>query len=329
MTVDPDMEPLAEKVLGAWDLSPASVELVSVSENRVYRVASTEGEHYALRVHRPGYHTLAELESEVRWTRALDDAGIGVPAAIPTRKGRHFVEVEPGEGEGVRFAALTRWLSGRPLHDHLGDATVAARADAYRQLGRLMARMHEQAVRWETPAGFTRHSLDADGLMGEAPFWGRFWDLPQLSRAERRLLASARDQLHARLAALGKARAYSMIHADLHPANVLVVDGRPCAIDFDDAGFGWHAYDLAVALFFELGQPTFEATRDALVEGYRSARWLSEEDLERLPEFLLARSLAFVGWLSARPEVPLHALLPNAIDLACQRATALMGKDAA
>ena len=40
---------------------------------------------------------------------------------------------------------------------------------------------------------------------------------------------------------------YSMIHADMHPGNVLVDGDRLTVIDFDDAAWGWHAYDIAVA----------------------------------------------------------------------------------
>jgi len=36
--------------------------------------------------------------------------------------------------------------------------------------------------------------------------------------------------------------------ADLPPGNLLVHKDQLAVIDFDDAGFGWHHYDLAVAL---------------------------------------------------------------------------------
>ncbi len=329
MTVDPSAKRLADEAGRAWNISSVEIDLVSVSENLVYRIESSEGDAYALRLHRPGYHTLRELESEVQWTRALEVAGIGVPAAIPTQDGRHYIEVALSEGEGIHFAGLTRWLSGKPLHEHLGDANAQARVEAYQELGRLMAAMHDQAIQWKPPSRFARHALDADGLMGDSPFWGRFWDLPRLSSAERSLLSSAREWLHSRLTDYGKSQAYSMIHADLHPANVLVVEGRPCAIDFDDAGFGWHMYDVGVALFNEYGESTYEATRDALLQGYSSRRALHEKELDRLPEFLLARTLAFVGWLNERPDVPLHRFLPEVIEVACERATAAMAMRAA
>ena len=48
-----------------------------------------------------------------------------------------------------------------------------------------MAAMHNQASAWQPPAGFKRHALDADGLMGEAPFWGPFWEHRSSRRGER------------------------------------------------------------------------------------------------------------------------------------------------
>ena len=41
---------------------------------------------------------------------------------------------------------------------------------------------------------------------------------------------------------------YSMIHADFVAENVLVDEGRVRLIDFDDAGFGWHLFELATSL---------------------------------------------------------------------------------
>ena len=95
-------------------------------------------------------------------------------------------------------------------------------------------------------------------------------------------------------------------------------------IDFDDAGFGWYLYDIAVALYSPWTEEGFEAVQDAFVSGYRSGRPLAEEDLARLPVFLHMRDLAILGWLDARPELPQHAFLPEAIKAACARAKSLL-----
>ena len=318
---------VADRALLAWDVRVARVALISRTENVVFRVDAENGEGYALRVHRPGYHTLAELESEPLWTTALNEVGIGAPVAEKTRAGDHYAVVGvPGTDE-VRHVGLIPWFAGVPLDEMIEKAPDEGSRDShFERLGRVMATMHDQATAWQPPSQFQRHSLDADGFMGEAPFWGRFWDLPELTPTQRETLTHGRSLLYARLSEYGTDRGtYSMIHADLRSANILVTDDRVHVIDFDDAGFGWHQYDMAAALFDHLTSPSYESIRDALIAGYRSRRMISDEDLALLPQFLVVRMLAGLGWLHDRPEIGPYKLMPVLIELACSRVEAFLG----
>jgi Ser/Thr protein kinase RdoA (MazF antagonist) len=98
----------------------------------------------------------------------------------------------------------------------------------------------------ESAQGFIRQAWDADGLLGAHPIWGRFEDLAALTPEAARQLGQARDRARAKLTAFGKNEdRFGLIHADLLPENVLVHEGSPMAIDFDDSGFSWRLYDLA------------------------------------------------------------------------------------
>jgi Ser/Thr protein kinase RdoA (MazF antagonist) len=183
-------------------------------------------------------------------------------------------------------------------------ADTAAAERHFEQLGALTASMHDQAATWRSPAAFTRHALDADGFMGSAPHWGPFWDHQGLSAAERRLMLDTRARLHAALARLDRQPSvYSMIHADMHPGNVLVDDDRLTVIDFDDAAWGWHIYDIAVALVHQQDGPNLAAFERAYITGYRSVRPISEQSLMLVPMFRLVRGLAQIGWYHQRPEL--------------------------
>jgi Ser/Thr protein kinase RdoA (MazF antagonist) len=301
--------PAAQQALAAFPVDPAGVELLHVAENVTWRVTGASGERYVLRLHRPGYHTLEELLAEREWIGALADAGIAVPRGIPTLQGDEYATVRVLATGEVRHAGLAHWTEGEVLERLLAKAAGGVSDPAlidgwFGQLGLLIAAMHDQASRWRVPSGFTRHALDADGLMGQQPFWGRFWEHPSLGPVERRLLAQARARLHADLAALPRTTAnWSMIHADLHPGNLLVHDGALAVIDFDDAGFGWHVYDLAVALRGYRDAPFFERISAALLQGYRSRRPLFESAAALIPKFILIRRLASLGWAMQRPEL--------------------------
>ncbi len=293
----------ATHALTHWDLDRPRIEEVSRSENVVFRVETSNGAKFVLRLHRPGYHSYDELVSEQAWTSALRAAGMDVPTPRLTRAGGGYAHV--AFGDEMRYAGMLEWVDGDVMWGLIESAadpvSVAAR---FRALGGLMGRMHNQAAAWVRPEGFTRHALDADGLMGERPFWGRFWEAPALTSRQSREFDALRHRIFQVLRRLETGPdSYSLIHADLHPGNIVVHDEDLHVIDFDDAGFGWHVYDLAVALKNFQERPDFAGLRDALVAGYREVRPLGDATVALLPLFLLIRALATIGWISARPEL--------------------------
>ena len=180
----------------------------------------------------------------------------------------------------------------------------AQQAAQFTALGELIATLHDQASHWLPPPGFTRHALDAEGLMGDAPFWGPFWKARALTDAQQRHFSALRQQIHAILQQLPRdPDHFSLIHADLHPGNVVVNGERLHVIDFDDAAFGWHIYDFAVALKDYEDDPEFSIYQTALIGGYQRRRQIDEQALTLIPLFLLIRALNSIGWADARPEL--------------------------
>jgi Ser/Thr protein kinase RdoA (MazF antagonist) len=286
--------------LQQWNINARDIKTASHSENIVYHVLAEDKREYALRVHRPGYHTLAELESEQLWTDALSRFGISVPAAVKTHKGDYFTSVDC-DGS-TRYVGLVHWLEGRPLSEL--SFSPEDLCGMLSSLGQICARMHNQASAWCVPPGFERHHLNVDGFFGEAPFWGRFWEVPDLTTAQRDLVLVAREKIIDQLTAYGEnQQTYSMIHADLHHQNLMVNDERLTVFDFDDAGFGWHQYDLAVALHEYRNRENFDELKSSIIQGYRQERSISDGDLALLPLFLLVRNLALIGWAHERPEL--------------------------
>jgi len=313
--------PAALTSLEAFELHVAELKLVSLAENVTFRVTVRDGAPYVLRLHRPGYHTFDELNSERVWIRALADAGIAVPRAVTARDGRDYVAVDIAATVERRYVGLSHWTNGDLLADVLRlSRSVGDSEGYYVQLGSIAASMHAQAAVWPVPGTFARHAFDADGLMGETPFWGPFWEHAALSVVQRRLLLDTRDRIHAALNRYGRdAATFSMIHADLHTGNLLLDGERLTVIDFDDAGFGWHQYDAAVALFGSWTAPEFPLLERAFVRGYRSVRGISDEQLALLPMFLLIRGMAIIGWIHQRPELDRSQYLRSLIDLVCSK----------
>jgi Ser/Thr protein kinase RdoA (MazF antagonist) len=316
---------LARTALGSWGLEALALDLIKYRENAVFRVAASDGQQYALRVHRAGYHTDIELRSELTWMRALLEDGFDVPEIVPASSGELFVVARHPDVPEPRQVDLLRWVNGRPLGAVEGalEGDAESLADTFRTIGVLAARLHNQAQRWTPPAGFTRHAWDTDGLVGERPFWGRFWELAALTDEQRALIDRARRRVRTDLERLERSSGnYGLIHADFAPENLMVDGDRIRLLDFDDAGYGWHLFEIATSLYFHIGQPYFAAIERAMLEGYRSARELSAEDEALLPLFYAARSFTYLGWVHTRQETETaRELTPMLVDLCCGAAT--------
>lgn len=300
-----------------WNVYPKDIELASHSENIVYKVTAEDEQQYALRVHRPGYHTLPELISEQIWTTALADFGINVPRSYITESGNYYVAVHCGGS--IRQIGLIEWKEGNPLASELPDIQEAGfPLSAAADIGVICATLHNQATNWPVPPDFCRHSLNLEGFVGEKPFWGRFWEAPCLTKAEQKTINQLRHMVKERLGAYGQpANTYSIIHADLHANNLFMTSAGLMVIDFDDAGFGWHQYDLAVALYSYCDRADYESIYSACIDGYLKHRLMSDGDLAMIPLFMLIRSLASIGWASARPELGHDDYLRYLVDRAC------------
>ena len=300
--MDSYLSAIAREAVSNWGIDISELELLPLTENITFRVTETSGKRYVLRLHRPGYHSLGELESEHQWTHALRKAEIDVPVPVTTTNGSYYCPIRV-HGD-IRYAGMLKWVNGATMLSLLGDKVDGAVAEKrFFQIGELLAKIHNQACSWEPPENFSRHAFNADGLFGKQPFWGRFWEARSTNEKQRQWLCRVRDQLRAVLTRYGESpETYSLIHSDLHPGNVIVNGGQLHIIDFDDSGYGWHQYDLAVSLFNYRRHSQFFLMQNSLFKGYRNHRHLSDQAISYVPLFLVIRALASIGWFSDRPE---------------------------
>lgn len=296
---------LAAEAAAHWNATP--VRLIRNRENAVFEVALPAG-RAALRLHRMGYQDDAAIRSELWWCAALAREGVNVPAALSATDGSLLVTLSNG-----RKASCIAWVEGEALGE-AGvpyDRPLPQLFEQHRVLGKLIADFHAATARLTLPADFTRPRWDIEGLVGETPFWGRFWEHPVAAPDQRATLIRARAYLRGKLMSHAAAGAtLAPIHADLLRENVLVNGHSLWLIDFDDSGIGFPLFDLGTVLSQNLYEPEYTAIRDALMEGYGTA------DREMVEVFTLARTCASVGWTMPRLalEDPVH---PRHLARAC------------
>ncbi len=289
---------LARAALPAWGLQiDSSLELLAERENAVFVVTTGAGERFVLRVHRAGYHSDAQIRSHVEWARALQrDSVVRTADVVDATSGEPFTRVSHPAVPEERQVSLLRWAKGTQLSELGGGAE-----QEFGLIGELMAKLHSHAVGWEPPAGFDVLRWDADGLVGDDPVWGRFWEAEGLDADQRASMMSFREPARRELEEFGASPdRFGLVHCDFLAENLLVDDGRITLLDFDDAGYGWHVFDIATALAMATLREDFDDLRAAFVAGYRRQRELPEEHLARLPLFFALRAATYVGWAHTR-----------------------------
>jgi Ser/Thr protein kinase RdoA (MazF antagonist) len=295
----------AADALAAYGCHPgAAVELLNVSENATFLVSDPEAAPSVLRVHRLGYHTEREIESELAWMDALRaEAGVRTPRVLPATDGRRVVTVAERDAAAARHCVRFEFLPG-------SEPTAELTTSHFAELGEITARMHRHARRWLRPAWFTRFHWDYAAAFGEQARWGRWQDGIGVGPSERQVLTRLDDMLQARLAAFGAGPArYGLVHADTRLANLLVHDGSVSVIDFDDSGFSWYLYDLGTAVSFFEHSPEVPALVESWLDGYRRAGVLSAVDQAEIWTFIMFRRLLLVAWIGSHRGVHIAAEL--------------------
>jgi len=104
------------------------------------------------------------------------------------------------------------------------------------------------------------------------------------------VFAAAAQRVHTTVQALGENQdVFGFIHADLHQWNYMFHGEEVRAIDFDDCGWGYYTYDMAVTLSYLEDWGTFPALQDAFLTGYQRVRPLPRRYAAALPRTVKSR----------------------------------------
>lgn len=285
---DSNVIALAKEAAARW--GGHSPRLLRNRENAVFEITIGQS-RAALRLHRMGYQTDRAIWSELWWCAALAAKGVAVPSALPDHQGNLLVTLSNG-----RRASVISWVEGEALG--IAGEPYATEPDLlltrHHNLGRLVRTFHQTTAQLTLPQEFDRPRWDIPGLVGENPFWGRFWDHPSASPDQKRALIRARDFLVEALTDHARTHDMQPIHADVLRENVLIHGEDLTLIDFDDSGWGFALYDLGTVMSQNLYEPARDALFEALCDGYGT------QDLRMTRIMTLARTCASVGWTIPR-----------------------------
>lgn len=281
--------------------SGLTVRMINLSENATYSVQAPDGQRWALRIHRDGYHSRTAIASELAWLQHLRDKRVIVtPAPVPGRDGEIIQVVGHPRMKNPRHVVLSEWESG--AEPGIGEDLSAP----FEVLGEVTARMHRHTREWQRPTWFARPVWNFETSLGANPHWGSWRHGLGVDAGNAALFGRTVDVIERRLTAYGQGSdRFGLIHCDLRLANLLVDDAAVKVIDFDDCGFSWFMYDAATPVSFYEHEPQVPGLIEAWKTGYRRVLDLTAADEAEIPTFVMLRRLLLVAWIGSHAETEL------------------------
>ncbi|MCH2140419.1 MAG: aminotransferase class III-fold pyridoxal phosphate-dependent enzyme [Phycisphaerales bacterium] len=235
-----------------------------------------------------------DLDLEEAVQHVLEQAGLPVPCAQPSKTGERVVDVEI---DGVqRPARMQRRLPGVQWRE------APATPDLLANIGSMIAHIHQALAGFSHSGSGRTHpwSLEGAGMHRKCT--------PHIQDEALRRAADRAFQLHAALDLSDCPR--GMLHGDVNNENILV-DGEDvtAVLDFGDCLEGPLVADLAITLAYAFQHEGMELeTAAAIVEGYDRVRPLDLSEQQALFPLMLARLATSACFAAVREETdPAHA----------------------
>jgi len=302
---------IAQAVLTYYDLPNAQLTFLGQSQNATFRVETPTGDKFLLRLH-VGIEIASDgsddiwrkpsvIESELLWLNAIaNQTNLTVPQPVQNNLGEWSTSFTSAEFEYPISCSLLRWVEGEHLE---GEPT----AQQVRQLGMLMAQLHQHASNWSLPPGFDRPSHDVEQLKSAISQLGVLVQNGTISTDDYQVFQKATAQVQEFMPTLQQTPdTWGLIHADLHQGNYVLYGEEVRPIDFSRCGFGFYLYDIGESV------GDIEASlRLHFFEGYASVRALPA-DYQRIVEaFFIGATVENFAFLGAKPQE--HEWLSRAV----------------
>lgn len=314
LTVEQQVEtmlPLAQQILTAYDLGECELESINHEYNSTFKVTAASGDRFALRINVNSQRTLANLKAEIFWVERLaSEPNINVPSPVKNSNGEYISKAWHPMLERDLFAVLFTWLKGAELGDEPTEEMMRA-------TGRAMAHMHAASRDTKLPEGAQLPIVDD-------MFWGyadAITPSEQLTTDEKATLARAIEVIEQTTRAMYSRTKPQLIHADIHPWNVMWNAGDVAVFDFDDCVIGLPAQDIAVTLYYN----DTEEQDAAFLAGYQEVTPLPDYTEREMNVLKLQRRINLLSYILETENPEHRAMVPEYLAKTLQRIESVLG----
>ena len=255
---------LAVDALRQFGVDAARLQLIGYDTNIIYRVWTSGGGQYALRLANPAWRSAETAVSEAMWLDALAcDTDIPVPKIERTVGGNTVVFPKAAGAPTNRHAVLMRWQPGVLLGKRLTAKNIA-------RMGELFGKLHQHSANWQPPAGFITQRFDQMLSRGEPNMLFAEENLAVYSVQTESLLSQMNQRVAETYVGLDPAD-LRVIHCDLWHDNIKIYRGQLHPFDFEDTIWGFRLHDIAMAML-DLYETVNDSTHyDQLLTTFRAS----------------------------------------------------------
>lgn len=292
---------VALAALAKYPITVGALRLLNHGFNTIFRVDTTDGRVFALRVNVNSRRSAGNLAAEMAWLAALsNDTDLHVPTPQPNNEGALITWIWMDDLQRDLPVALFGWLPG----PNLGRIENASPTQL-RAVGRAAAILHTHAANWVMPANAQLPLIDS-ALM-DCP--NRLAADHELLTPERRIvLDAALAEVEKHYRELFDDAVPRALHADLHLGNLKWNRGQLSVFDFDDSGMGLPMQDLAIAAYYLRPAAHLEA---AMLEGYADIAPLPMYSSAQYEAIVASRNLVLLNDMVDTANADFRALLPT------------------
>jgi Ser/Thr protein kinase RdoA (MazF antagonist) len=298
-------------VVSGFELGECELESINHEFNSTFKVTSESGEIFALRINVNSQRTLQKLNAELFWVEQLAKLeNIKVPSPIRNSKGEFITAAFHPLLNRDLLAVMFTWLEGQELGDEPTPEMMQA-------TGRMMANLHLASRHTKLPP-------EAELPVITDMFWGGEDFIKasnEVTEAHKATIADAIERIELVTAYLFSSQKPQLIHADIHPWNVMWQEGDVAIFDFDDCVIGLPVQDIAVTLYYN----DTKEQDDAFLAGYREVMPLPVYSDEQMKALLLQRRIFLLNYLLETENPEHRAMVPEYLEKTIARVSETFG----
>jgi len=267
------------KAANLWDADPDSLKIVNVGINIVGRFETNKQGRYLKIIHAK-LRSKEEITASVDYLSHLYKSGAPVCAPIKSQQG-NFIEAIAQEDD-VFLATVTDEIKGERLDFESHNAEI------YKAWGIALAKLHQAAEIYRPAAKC--HFLTWQDLHAETKNYvkNEAGDIKEEFRQIDHWLNHLQETKHN----------FGLIHTDNRSENIILNGKEAFIVDFDEPVYHWFAADVARPLleFHDKLNKEIQYFLKYYIQGYRSIRQFSDEEMKNLNWFMRMKDLAIYLW---------------------------------